>query len=547
MSEPPSAANIFGNPILRRYWRSRLRPVWLGTTIVMALVIAGFIATISYLPLRYRGNFTEADAARAAFLPLLIVQAIIVMFAGTGGVGAGILQEVEEGMIEYQRLTPLSPLAKVLGYLFGLPARQYVSFAVTAIFSALSILVGKIPFTAWGSVYLVFFTSAILYHLLALITGLIIKSRWRAGVISLGLVVLLNFVLPRLANFGFIIFSHLTILPVIMANFLDLTPHWRGMLSAVPEAISSPSVLFFGLNVSHLAFSLVVQGSLILTFIVILVRRWRDEQAHLLGKGYAVGFLIWIQVILLGNVLPLLERGSVISGVLKRRGFFMPDVFSVSGRYEARALGIIYGVISLLLLLPVISCITPAEDTQMIAFRRRKKFGQSRIPFFADGATAAPFVWLAAGLSGVAWAMVVQRLLTLPAFEGTGFPPSAWAVFTGVILVVGALFHFLVETAGRRAAWVIVFLAGFVPLFTSLVLVSINNRYFDTAEYIVALSALSAPWQPIQWIDQLAKGDAGSFGPLALFLGVHLGLCLILVILWRRRRRGLEDRMTKDE
>ena len=31
MSEPPSAANIFGNPILRRYWRSRLRPVWLGT------------------------------------------------------------------------------------------------------------------------------------------------------------------------------------------------------------------------------------------------------------------------------------------------------------------------------------------------------------------------------------------------------------------------------------------------------------------------------------------------------------------------------------
>ena len=536
MSEPPSAFNLLANPILRRYWRSRLRPGRLVITIVMALVVAGFIAAISYLPLRFRGNLSQMDAARTAFLPLLILQAVIVMFGSTGAVGAGILQEVEEGMIEYQRLTPLSPLAKVLGYLFGLPARQYVSFAVTAVFSALSIFLGQIPLKAWGSVYLVFFTSAILYHLIALITGLIVKSRWRAGVISIGFVVALNFILPNLANFGFIVFSHLTIRPVIMANFLDLTPHWKGALSAVPEAISSPSVMFFGLNVSHLAFSLIVQGSLILTFIVILVRRWRDEQAHLLGKGYAVGFLIWIHVILLGNVLPLLERGSVITGALKRRGLFFPEVSSITGRYEARALGIIYGVISLLVLMQVISWITPQEDAQMIAFRRRKKFGQSHIPWFADGATAAPFVWLAGGLSGFAWAMVAQKLLTLRAFEGTGFPPSAWVVFIGVILVMGALFHFIIETFGRRAAWVTVFLAGLIPLFTSLVLVSTSAGSVNTAEYIVALSPLSAPWQPIQWINQLAKGDAGSFGPMMLFLAVHLGACLLLIIAWRKRR-----------
>lgn len=81
-----------------------------------------------------------------------------------------------------------------------------------------------------------------------------------------------------------------------------------------------------------------------------------------------------------------------------------------------------------------------------------------------------------------------------------------------------------------------VFLAGLVPLFTSLVLVSTSAGSANTAEYIVALSALSAPWQPIQWIHQLAKGDAGSFGPMVLFLGVHLGLCLLLIIAWRKRR-----------
>ena len=131
--------------------------------------------------------------------------------------------------------------------------------------------------------------------------------------------------------------------------------------------------MFFGLDVPHLAFSLIVQGSLILTFIVILVRRWRDEQAHLLGKGYAVGFLIWIHVILLGNVLPLLERGSVISGALKKRGLLFPEVSSITRPYEARALAVIYGFISLAVLIQVIAWITPQEDTQMVAFRRRKK------------------------------------------------------------------------------------------------------------------------------------------------------------------------------
>ena len=58
MSEPPSAFNLSANPILRRYWRSRLRPGRFVTTIIMALVVAGFIAAISNLPLRYRGNFT---------------------------------------------------------------------------------------------------------------------------------------------------------------------------------------------------------------------------------------------------------------------------------------------------------------------------------------------------------------------------------------------------------------------------------------------------------------------------------------------------------
>jgi hypothetical protein len=508
-------------------------------------VFAGFIATMFYLPLRYRADFTQLDAARAAFIPLLIYQAIILAVLGTAAIGGGILKETDEGMIEYQRLTPLSPLAKVLGYLFGLPIRQYAAFGISAIFSAFSIIVGRIPFQAWGTVYLVLFTSTLLYHLLGLITGLIIKTRWRAGLISIGLVLLLNLVLPRLADLGFAMFSHLTVWPVVMANLTDLVPSMRGATGGWSRQLLAPDVPFWGLRMSHLAFSLMVQATLIVTFVVILVRRWRDEQAHLLGKAYAVGWLIWLQVILLGTVLPQLEGNRILTGMVRRRPGLPKEISELSGPIEARILAVTYGVIGLLILFSIISCITPREPTQMIAFRRRKKFGQRVIPWLSDGATAAPWAWIAAGATGAAWALLAERLLTSNAYGGKGFPVEGWATFIGITFVVAAIFHFLLEAYGRRAAWLTLFLAGFIPLFASLVLISISGRWSEIARYLVGFSSLSTPWQPLQGLEQieLAKLPADGpktvdIGPFAVFCGVHIGLCLVLFFAWRSKRRS---------
>lgn len=296
---------------------------------------------------------------------------------------------------------------------------------------------------------------------------------------------------------------------------------------------------------SHLVFALVVQGSLIVTFVVMLVRRWRDEQAHLLGKGYAVGWLLWLQVILLGNVLPLLEHGRVFSGLFGVRTDLARAFRRLSGPMEAQVLAVIYGVISLLLLLPIITCMTPREPTQMVAFRRQKKFGQRRIPWLTDGATAAPWAWMAASVTGVAWAIFVERLSTSAAFDGRGFPEPGWAVFIGITLVIGAIFHFLLEAYSRRAAWLTLFLTGFIPLFTSLVLISISRGWAETARYLVGLSPLSAPWQPLQWLRQMEltkppigiPTDVANFGPFSVFCGVHVALCVALFVAWRRRRR----------
>jgi hypothetical protein len=550
MNGLPSALNLFSNPIIRRYRRSQMRPVRLGATIVITLVIAGFLFTLFYLPLKYRLSLTETDAARGPFIPLLIYQALILAILGTGAIGAGILRESEEGMIEYQRLTPLSPLSKVLGYLFGLPLRQYVAFGITACFSAYSIVVGQIPFRAWGPIYLILFTSTILDHLLALVTGLIIKSRWRAGLISIGLVVVINVFLPRLADFGFTMFSHLSVWPVVWGNLGDLLPQIQN--STWLRKVSAPDVPFWNLQVSHWKFALVVQGTLIVTFILMLVRRWRDEEAHLLGKAYAVAWLLWLQIILLGSILPLLEHGRVSKiMVLGGTSPWAQAFRQVSGPVEAAFLALLFGAISFVILLPMISCITPREPTQMVAFRQRKKFGRRRIPWLADGATAAPFAWLAAIITGTAWAVFMERLSTSQAYGLSGFPPAGWAIFIGIAFAMGAIFHFLLEAYSRRVAWMTLFLAGLVPLFTSLVLISISRDWLDTVRYLSSLSPLSAPWQPLDWLLQTeftklppdaSQNISPNFGPFTLFCALHAALCLTLFIAWRRKRQAREAR-----
>ena len=61
---------------------------------------------------------------------------IILMGLGTGQVASGLARERLEQLVDYQRMTPMTPTAKILGYLFGLPIREYFLFALTLPFLA---------------------------------------------------------------------------------------------------------------------------------------------------------------------------------------------------------------------------------------------------------------------------------------------------------------------------------------------------------------------------------------------------------------------------
>jgi hypothetical protein len=122
------------------------------------------------------------------------------------------------------------------------------------------------------------------------------------------LVLSLYTIIPQLAKFGLVFFKYLTIYPVFAESLPGMVPVSYGSLLRAWQRLA-PTVRFFGLDFSEIVFTAFSQGGLVLTFIIMLCRKWRRSESHLLGKLWATGFFIWIQFLLLGNALPLIDPG----------------------------------------------------------------------------------------------------------------------------------------------------------------------------------------------------------------------------------------------
>ncbi|MDB4585068.1 hypothetical protein N9097_00625, partial [bacterium] len=290
---------IWANPIVRRYARSRLRPVGAFSSLLVFLMIAGFIFFLARQASMSRGGMEIVDAARTPILPLLVLQGIILFMLGTGQVAGAMTAEADEGVLEYQRLAPMTPLAKVTGYLFGLPVREWLIFLATMPFSIFSMWQGQVPLGIALQLYLVFIGAGILYHLTGLLAGTVMKNRRWAFLGSIGLIFVLYTILPQIAKFGLVYLKYLTIRPVVEEFFPFLIERRAGSLVETLQELA-PTARFFGMNLPQSAFTLLSQGVLILVMMTMLWRRWRRNESHLLGKVGAVGFFAWVQVALLG-------------------------------------------------------------------------------------------------------------------------------------------------------------------------------------------------------------------------------------------------------
>jgi hypothetical protein len=339
--------------------------------------------------------------------------------------------------------------------------------------------------------YTVIFTSSLTYHLTGLVTGTVVKNRRWAFLISIGFVFCLYTVVPQMARFGLVFFKYLTMTPVFQESLPSILPKTAAAIVATGQKLA-PEAKFFNLGFPEAVFTVFCQGGLILTFLVMLCRRWRRTESLLLGKIWAAGFFIWVQILLLGNALPLIEPGNLFpSREISRR------VLDWSGwapkTWEAVAMSGVYGFATLLLLFAMTHIITPSAEIQIRGWRRVRKEGRASLPVLSDAATAFGWIIIMALAGAGGWFIFTQALVESRWFPGHEVPLQVFGFFTIAMLSSGLGFHALLEAKGGRIVGLAVILVGIVPLMIGAVLSATNDRLIPVAAWLFGISPASAP------------------------------------------------------
>jgi hypothetical protein len=530
----PPAWDVLGNPLIRKSVRERLRLrpalAWCGAT----LVVAGLVFAEIFFTLTERGLAGADEAARNAFRGMFVLQALILMLLGTGSVAAGMATEREQGVLDYQRMTPMTPTAKILGYLLGLPVREYAMAATTVPFTVVALWLGRLPVGKVAQLYLVFFTSVWLYHLTGMVAGMVARRPRRANWFTRLIIIALYLFMPRLAAVGFTFLGYLTVMPAF-DGLLAREVGWQ----ATTTASLWQQVGFFTVQVPPTLYTLLVQGLLLVALYAIVRRKWQGQANHSFSKVNALWLFGVLQVLVLGSLWPFLTDARLFRVVQHGR---VP--------VETQWLITLYlfffvaGVACLLL----VASITPLPDTYRRGLRRARKQGWRRPAWRAD---ASPGLLTALGLVGItAVSYLLLFGLALPA-EGLRWNPSAGAhlalilLFSGFVLQV----HAVSGLWGPRGLGLLVGLVWLLPTAIAVILVSAWQA-FVPAGYLAATTPLATfAYGLLHLFEPVAAAEPEArplLGHLPGLLGAGLVLSLGLgaageLTLWRQQRAARRE------
>src|SRR5262245_28665880 len=119
------------NPIFVKHVRSRLRLQPLVSSIVVVQALCLCIAWAGF----QLGTFADGGA----FTVLLLLQIIIIVAIGGGQVATVVGGARSSGILDFHRVSPLSPTELTLGFFFGAPIREYILLATTLPYALLCV------------------------------------------------------------------------------------------------------------------------------------------------------------------------------------------------------------------------------------------------------------------------------------------------------------------------------------------------------------------------------------------------------------------------
>ncbi|NDV61772.1 hypothetical protein G0Q06_04850 [Puniceicoccales bacterium CK1056] len=473
---------LHNNPIFIRFCRSNLRVKKAIFWYLLTTITCAFTVAIIYVPQVVRDR-DPMDAARAAILPMMIIQGIILLFMGTGSVATGITREKVDNVLNYQRLTPLPIPQKILGYLFGLPVREYVLFGITLPFMAFVLIVGKVSPTAFLPYYLILFTSTLLYHFTGMVAGMISKKwRWSAR-ISQGLIILLYFALPQLSHLGLVFMEFLTVRPVFAENILPVIGPSENIRMDEFGLLAGQDVPFFTLMISGTLFSFMIQSLLIILFATIIARKWKADSVPAINKPMAMITFSAFAIMSLANIWPNLTRSENAIRIFQSDGT-LPQAAAVAG------LPLILALVTTLLAFVLMVSALPDPQQFRLGRIRAKRQNLNQLPRWDDEANGYTLTTL---LFLVQTTLVGIALFTVHRsgyFDGLNSHPFMGLILIGTTGLCLFYFQGLKESFGGGQLGLFALLHWLVPILGAILITAISNGFNPAALFVASLSPI---------------------------------------------------------
>jgi hypothetical protein len=254
------------NPIFVKHLRSRLRVQPLCAAIVVVLVLCICIA--------WGGYQLEAFKEGGAFCVLLGLQAVILVVMGASQVGSSVGAARASGILDFHRVSPLTPTELTIGFFFGAPIREYILFACTLPFSVLCLALGTPSVHGFVQLMILLIALAWVFQGLALLNALVGKARANPrGVV--GLVIFIMF-------FG----SYIVVGVTRSATLVD----------------TDMRLHFYGFSLPWLAVVLLYIAAVLYFTYLAARRKMGSERIHPLSKPQSIAALMTAAALLIGTI-----------------------------------------------------------------------------------------------------------------------------------------------------------------------------------------------------------------------------------------------------
>ena len=373
----------------------------------------------------------------------------------------------------------MSPGSKIIGMLIGLPIREYFMFAVTMPFVIYAAWVGGVPFIVLLKFYLVFISSALVYHMTGLAAGMVVDKPWRAGTVSQGLIVVLYLFLPQVSHFGFTFFEFLTARPVfygLVEQHILYASNWVEVVQSQMDQMKHAkykAVPFYGTTLPPTLFSLVVQAYALISLYVIVHRKWQSETRLPFSKGYALLFFAVAQLFLVGSILPVLRDDHLFTQLAAAYGNRDPV------NSPKRTIMFVIFLINLCVsgcasVLTVYLC-TSSWYQSVAGLRRSIRRGANRLAWTDDAATSLPVAaacFLMSWLSFIAVYQTASSAGRLAVENPMAEVILPLLIFAAVLITVQQI----VEQFSERVFVMLLFGAWLVPVLVFIIVGAVFDR-----------------------------------------------------------------------